>query len=56
MLTLQMLECLEHIHGQGVLHRDIKPENFLMGVKNKANNVYLIDYGMAGEPLARDCA
>jgi serine/threonine protein kinase len=56
MLTLQMLECLEHIHGKGVLHRDIKPENFLMGVKNKANNVYLIDYGMAGEPLARACA
>ncbi|KAJ1480744.1 kinase-like domain-containing protein, partial [Baffinella frigidus] len=47
MLTLQMLECLEHIHGQGVLHRDIKPENFLMGVRDNANKVYLIDYGMA---------
>jgi len=48
MLAWQMIDCLEHIHSRGLIHRDIKPENFLMGVKERANKVYLIDYGLSG--------
>ncbi|EKX50687.1 hypothetical protein GUITHDRAFT_151052 [Guillardia theta CCMP2712] len=47
MLAHQMLDCLSHIHSRGIIHRDIKPENFLMGVKERANKVYLIDYGLS---------
>ena len=30
-----------------ILHRDIKPDNFLIGLKNKANTVFVIDFGLA---------
>jgi casein kinase 1 epsilon len=35
------------MHQKGFLHRDIKPDNFLMGLGRKANQVYIIDYGLA---------
>merc|ERR1719330_986913 len=49
LLADQMLHRLEHIHNKGIVHRDIKPENFLIGHKEKANMVYLIDFGLAKE-------
>ncbi|UYV81026.1 CSNK1A1 [Cordylochernes scorpioides] len=47
MLADQMLERLEFIHARNYIHRDIKPENFLMGKEAHANEVYLIDFGLA---------
>ncbi|XP_037448897.1 casein kinase 1-like protein 10 isoform X1 [Triticum dicoccoides] len=38
---------VEYMHQKGFLHRDIKPDNFLMGLGRKANQVYIIDYGLA---------
>uniref|UniRef100_A0ACD5U6A9 Uncharacterized protein n=1 Tax=Avena sativa TaxID=4498 RepID=A0ACD5U6A9_AVESA len=38
---------VEYMHSKGFLHRDIKPDNFLMGLGRKANQVYIIDYGLA---------
>jgi len=54
MLAHQMIDALEHIHSKGILHRDIKPENFLMGVKEHANTVFLIDFGMSGYYVDED--
>jgi serine/threonine protein kinase len=47
MLADQLLTRIEYFHSKGFLHRDIKPENFLMGLANKGEHVYIIDYGLA---------
>ena len=46
MLALQMISRLEALHSKGYVHRDIKPENFVMGIGNKSNFVYLVDFGL----------
>ncbi|CAM8935630.1 unnamed protein product [Rhodiola kirilowii] len=47
MLADQMINRVELIHSKWLLHRDIKPENFLMGLGRRANQVYIIDFGLA---------
>ncbi|XP_059657995.1 casein kinase 1-like protein 3 isoform X3 [Cornus florida] len=47
MLADQMIPRIEYMHSKGFLHRDIKPDNFLMGLGRKANQVYIIDFGLA---------
>ncbi|KAF9662249.1 hypothetical protein SADUNF_Sadunf18G0033500 [Salix dunnii] len=47
MLADQMIARIEYMHAKGFLHRDIKPDNFLMGLGRKANQVNVIDFGLA---------
>jgi len=35
------------VHSRSFIHRDIKPDNFLMGLAKKANQVHIIDFGLA---------
>ncbi|KAI4379980.1 hypothetical protein MLD38_006214 [Melastoma candidum] len=47
MLADQMINRVEFVHSKSFLHRDIKPDNFVMGLGRKANQVYVIDFGLA---------
>jgi casein kinase 1 len=47
MLADQMINRVEYVHTKSFLHRDIKPDNFLMGLGRRANQVYIIDFGLA---------
>ncbi|KAL5203151.1 hypothetical protein ABZP36_014103 [Zizania latifolia] len=47
MLADQMINRVEFFHSKSFLHRDIKPDNFLMGLGKRANQVYVIDFGLA---------
>jgi casein kinase 1 len=47
MLADQMTSRVEFIHSKNFLHRDIKPDNFLIGLGKKANQIFVIDFGLA---------
>ncbi|KAI4386950.1 hypothetical protein MLD38_004823 [Melastoma candidum] len=47
MLADQMINRIEFVHSKSFLHRDIKPDNFLMGLGRRANQIYIIDFGLA---------
>ena len=54
MLAEQMLDRIQYFHSRHFLHRDIKPDNFVIGLGNKAHNVYMIDFGLAKRFITRD--
>jgi len=47
MLADQMINRVEYLHAKNFIHRDIKPDNFLIGLGKKANQVHIIDFGLA---------
>jgi serine/threonine protein kinase len=49
MLGFQILNRIEYLHQHNYIHRDIKPSNFLVGIGNKKNTIYLVDFGLSRE-------
>lgn len=47
MIADQMISRIEYFHNKNFIHRDVKPDNFLIGMGNKANVLYIIDFGLA---------
>lgn len=47
MLADQMIARLEYMHAKGLIHRDIKPDNFTVGLNNKSNEIFIIDFGLS---------
>ncbi|KAJ6216464.1 hypothetical protein RDWZM_007621 [Blomia tropicalis] len=46
LLADQLISRIEFIHSRDYIHRDIKPDNFLMGLGDRGNLVYIIDFGL----------
>jgi len=44
LLSYQIIEIFQHVHGVFILHCDIKPDNFMINTNGK---VVLIDFGLA---------
>ena len=47
MLGIELITRLEFIHHRNFIHRDINPDNFLVGIGDRANVVYVIDFGLS---------
>jgi len=47
MLADQLINRMEYVHSKSFIHRDVKPENFLTGLGRRANQVFVIDFGLA---------
>jgi serine/threonine protein kinase len=54
MLSVQMLQRLEHVHRHGYVHRDVKPDNFVFGLGDSAETLYLIDFGLSKQLMGAD--
>lgn len=47
MVADQMISRVENLQNNNFIHRDMKPDNFLMGIKQKAGVLYMIDFGLS---------
>lgn len=46
-IGIQMLKLIRHLHSKSFVHRDIKPDNFTIGLGERKDIVYMIDFGLA---------
>jgi serine/threonine protein kinase len=46
-LARHLINILMNIHKNGYIHRDLKPENILLGLDEKSNLPYIVDFGIA---------
>ncbi|VDN92130.1 unnamed protein product [Brugia pahangi] len=53
-IGIQSTTAIHDLHKVGFVHRDIKPSNFAMGRDEKANIVFMFDFGLARQIMFPD--
>ncbi|MCP9257362.1 hypothetical protein DINM_000577 [Dirofilaria immitis] len=53
-IGLQSTTAIHDLHKVGFIHRDVKPSNFAMGRDEKANIVFMFDFGLARQIMFPD--
>ncbi|EFO24652.1 CK1 protein kinase [Loa loa] len=53
-IGIQSTTAIRDLHKIGFIHRDIKPSNFAMGRDQKANIVFMFDFGLARQIMLPD--
>ncbi|KAK2160129.1 hypothetical protein NP493_1667g00046 [Ridgeia piscesae] len=43
----QVVDIFRYVHGKGYVYRDVKPDNFVIGRGSKADELFIIDFGLA---------
>lgn len=41
----QVLERIEWVHSKGLIYNDVEPGNFLVGLGQKQDKIFLVDFG-----------
>lgn len=47
LMSRQMVDALQYLHGEGIMHRNIKPENILYENRTTGLTFLLADFGHA---------
>ena len=50
----QLLERIEWVHSKGLVYNDIEPENFLVGLGDKQDKIFMIDFGSCQKYLNQE--
>lgn len=45
MIIDQLIDRINWIHAKGIIYNDITPENFLVGLGDKVDKIFVVDFG-----------
>jgi p70 ribosomal S6 kinase len=49
LVTLQLLDAIQHVHGRGIVHNDINSENILLQPGRGGMRIWFVDFGCASQ-------
>lgn len=50
----QILERIEWVHSKGLVYNDIEPDNFLVGLAERQDKIFMVDFGSCQKYLDQE--